>query len=146
MKSAMITSLATLAAGCCCTCKECCTEEVTPAPAVVAVEEPEIEIVKKASSIALKPGEKKLVTLSENATTGFSWFASVEGEGVSATVDHFGPPETNPPLCGAPGSATVTIEAKEGFAGEATVTLEYKRPWEGGETAEVRKIKVTCAK
>ncbi len=137
MNAIAVTASIVLFAGCC-SCESCNkAEPCADAPGSASVSA-------QADAIALKPGESHVIVLEENATTGFEWAAKVEGDKVTAEVEHLGPVETNPPLCGAPGSAKVTITAKDGFSGEATVTLSYRRPWEGGETAETRKIKVVA--
>ncbi len=138
MKFATVCAALALAAGCCSQCETHCSSQCDASCCEAAVQAPGAE----EGAVALKPGEKYVITLEENMTTGFSWDAVVEGDCVSATVEHMGPPETDMPLCGAPGSASVTIAAKDGLNGVATVTLSYRRPWEGGETAETRKIKV----
>ena len=128
MKTDRLIAALALLAGCCMGCGAA----ESPAPAADAAD---------GSTVVLKPGEKRVFTLHENITTGFSWSAKTEGEKVSVTIEHLGPPKSKVPTCGAPGSAKVTIEAPAGFKGPATVTLRYARSW-SEEGLETRTIKV----
>lgn len=108
----------------------------SPSPTCITIDSDTVE---------LKPGETGVLLLRENVTTGYSWNVAVEGERVTAEIEHLGPPKTKEPLCGAPGSAKVTVTALPGFDGEATVMLKYMRPW-NGDTAKTKAIKVVSAK
>ncbi len=135
MNIMQITAILALCAGCCYRC-ECGDGASTPAePASAAA---------KDGAIALAAGESHQFFLEENVTTGFSWEGKSDNSAVAVELEHLGPEQTDPPLCGAPGRVKVTIAAKEGFKGEAKVTLVYRRPWEGGETAETKVLKVVA--
>ena len=79
------------------------------------------------NTIALKPGEKRVIVLHENVTTGFSWKGVSDSPCVKVTVEHCGPKAAKKNLCGAPGSARVTIAALPGFDAPASVTLVNSR-------------------
>ncbi len=83
------------------------------------------------NTIALKPGEKHVIVLYENITTGFSWKGASDSPRVTVKIEHCGPKAAKRNLCGAPGSARVTIEALPGFDAPASVTLVNTR---GGES------------
>lgn len=86
----------------------------------------------KAKEIALAPGEKLIVDLGSNPTTGYSWVEKPANSdsAVLKLVKHerVGPKQ---PRIGAGGSQVWTFEALK--AGTATLVFAYSRPWEGGE-------------
>ena len=92
-----------------------------------AAESPAPATAHDGGTVTLKPGEKHVFTLHENITTGFSWTSATDDKKISVSIEHLGPPKSKKPVCGAPGSARVTIEALAGFKGPATVTLRYAR-------------------
>ena len=82
--------------------------------------------------VEIAKGEKLVVRLISNATTGFSWDenAQIADVGIIQQLNHeFISAETDLP--GAPGAEQWTFQAEN--AGTTTVHLEYSRPWEGGE-------------
>ena len=82
--------------------------------------------------VEIAKGEKLVVRLISNATTGFSWDenAQIANVGIIQQLNHeFIGAETDLP--GAPGAELWTFQAEN--AGTTTVHLEYSRPWEGGE-------------
>ncbi len=105
-------------------------EELSPAPA-------------DAGAITLKPGASYAFIVDENVTTGFSWIGSASSDKISVEIEHRGPPKTDEPLCGAPGSAKITVTAQPDFTGEAVVTLQYKRSWEP-DAIETRTFKISA--
>ncbi len=87
----------------------------------------------KALEARLADGETVCFTLSENATTGYQWFASCDTNECTVAVEHRGPakPKAGEPVpCGAPGSAAVSITRKPSAPSPVTAKLEYKRGWE----------------
>ena len=69
------------------------------------------------------------VTLRENVTTGYRWIAKYDAKLCKVEIDHRGPENAGgPPLCGAPGTAIVTVTLLTDAP--ADLTLEYRRPWE----------------
>ncbi|MCD4821122.1 MAG: protease inhibitor I42 family protein [Methanococcoides sp.] len=77
------------------------------------------------SEISLKVGERIVLKLNENPTTGYSWDLSIP-EGIVLVKDEFvGPDE---PMPGAGGFHEWTLEAVSG--GNHQINAIYKRPWE----------------
>lgn len=69
------------------------------------------------------------VTLSENASTAYSWsYTASVPDVVRLTADTFTPASSEPAVAGAPGTRAFTFEG----AAEGTVllTFAYARPWE----------------
>ena len=90
--------------------------------------------------IELAVGEKMLVTLDSNPTTGYQWEvaeideAVLKQQGTEYDAD-------SSQLVGSGGEETFTFEAVG--AGETTLTLIYHRPWEEGvEPAETFSVTV----
>ena len=73
--------------------------------------------------------KKATMTLRENVTTGYRWIAKYDAKLCKVEIDHRGPENAGgPPLCGAPGTAVVTVTLLTDAP--ADLTLEYRRPWE----------------
>ena len=99
----------------------CATE---PAPAEPpAAQDPDLRL------IPLAVGGCAKIALKENTTTGFQWTAKYDPALCKVEIDHRGPEDAgDPPLCGAPGKAVVTLTLLAHAPAEAI--LEYRRPWE----------------
>jgi len=79
--------------------------------------------------LQVEKGKSATITLRENATTGFEWMAKYDAKLCKVEIAHRGPEKTgNPPVCGAPGKAVVTVTLLTDAP--ADLTLEYRRPWE----------------
>ncbi|MCX5996625.1 MAG: protease inhibitor I42 family protein [Chloroflexi bacterium] len=85
--------------------------------------------------ISVKMGNKVVVTLCSNPTTGFQWSekAQIGDPQVleQKSYKFVAPADTG--MVGVPGNAVWTFEAMG--LGTSTVYLEYSRNWQGGEKA-----------
>jgi inhibitor of cysteine peptidase len=86
------------------------------------------ELKKADLKVELAKGDKLVVSVASNKTTGFGWFvASKESEALkSAGKPEYLPPEKG--KAGAGGTEVFTFTAEA--AGEVEVELHYKRPFE----------------
>ena len=85
------------------------------------------------SDVLMEVGDKIILTLCSNPSTGFSWEYEVTTANVVKEEGHdFEEPEEG--LVGAPGKELWTFEAVE--RGNTEIQMEYSRPWEGGTKAE----------
>jgi predicted secreted protein len=80
------------------------------------------------------------VTLDSNPSTGFQWSqqAEISDPAVLAQTDYryVPPPESNPPIAGAPGKDIWTFKALN--QGTSTISMEYRQPWEpSGQPAQI---------
>ncbi len=103
----------------------------TPAPAQPAA--PEVEADTRTLTTAV--GEKQIVKLPGNPTTGYVWIISegTKSEIVSVEAEiafQEAQPEKpgQQPLCGAPAETLVSFTGLK--PGKETVVLTYARPWE----------------
>ena len=95
-----------------------------------------------AEEMLLKPGAVEVVTLSENASTGFAWRLDADasqGLNVVVAVSDAGHRD-GATMPGAPGTHRWSIRALK--AGTATVTLVYQRPWEKTAPAQTRRFNI----
>ncbi len=89
-------------------------------------------------------GNKIVVTLCSNPTTGFQWAekAQIGNPQVLEQKSYNFIAPTNTGMVGAPGNCVWTFEAMQ--PGISVINLEYSRPWEGGEKAvQTFKLNVT---
>ena len=78
--------------------------------------------------LRIEKGKSATITLKENVTTGFRWLAKYDAALCKVEIAHRGPANPgNPPVCGAPGKAIVTVTLLTDAP--ADLTLEYRRPW-----------------
>jgi predicted secreted protein len=94
--------------------------------------------------VSVKMGNKVIVTLCSNPTTGFQWSekAQIGNPQVLEQKSYKFVAPTNTGIVGAPGNAVWTFEAMG--QGTSTVYLEYSRNWQGGEKAvQTFKLNVT---
>jgi predicted secreted protein len=94
------------------------------------------------SEVTLAVGDRLIVTLDSNATTGYSWnLSAISDASVIAKVsDEYVAPTSTPPLMGQGGQESWTFEALD--AGIATISMKYIRSWEPEEPAETFEITV----
>lgn len=87
----------------------------------------------KGSSIELEKGDKIIILLDSNPTTGYSWTPSKEIDTtvVSLVSSEYIQTEKEKELVGAGGSEVFTFEAKN--SGQTQIILNYQRPWEETE-------------
>lgn len=92
--------------------------------------------------LRVEKGKPAVFTLRENVTTGFRWVAKYDANLCKVEIGHRGPENPgDPPVCGAPGKAVVTVTLLTDAPAE--VTLEYLRPWEkDNPPAEVRRYTI----
>lgn len=98
----------------------------------------EIEVRSSGELVEATSGDRIVVQIPENATTGYRWVVSELPDEVELEGDEFLPPETARP--GAGGERRVTLLARR--PGEARVQLTLEQPWEG-EAADRFELLVT---
>lgn len=88
------------------------------------------------------PGQKIVIRLPGNPTTGYSWFAGkTEGEAVKLVGEIAYRQDAAPEgMVGVGGQFAATFEAAK--AGQAKISLEYTRPWEK-DTPPIKTFAVT---
>ena len=86
-------------------------------------------------SIELTVGQKVVVSLWSNPTTGFSWSEQpvIQNGNLVIQLDHQFVAPTVSQVVGAAGTELWTFQAAA--TGETTLTLQYGQPWAGGEKA-----------
>ena len=130
---------AIIAAACliCVLVPEALTQESPPPPADAAAVNPqesvEIKIVSrlcgdKPIPIAALAGDRFVVTLASNATTGYKWRLgnTLDGKILKLVDSVYNAPED--PVPGKGGTESWTFQALA--KGKAAIVLEYARPWE----------------
>ncbi len=80
--------------------------------------------------------------LDANATTGYQWGYSIDGDAVEKTDDHYEVYEHEAGMVGVGGIQFFTFTAVK--AGTATVTFKYARNWDEGD-AKVLTFEITVA-
>ncbi len=81
------------------------------------------------NEIRLRPGEKYVITLEENPTTGYNWQIFLCDLRVFNILENkFIPPESKNGMVGVPGMRRVVIEGTAPGKGE--LEMIYVRPWE----------------
>ena len=85
--------------------------------------------------VSVKMGNRVVVTLCSNPTTGFQWSekAQIGDPRVLEQKSYKFVAPANTGMVGAPGNSVWTFEAMG--TGTSTVYLEYSRNWQGGEKA-----------
>ena len=63
-----------------------------------------------------------------NATTGYSWAQTQEGDSVALEKAYYAAPKTEPPMAGQGGTQFYVYRAVK--PGTTTITFTYQRPWE----------------
>lgn len=63
-----------------------------------------------------------------NATTGYSWAQTQEGDSVALEKEYYAAPKTEPPMAGQGGTQFYVYRAVK--PGTTTITFTYQRPWE----------------
>lgn len=94
-------------------------------------------------AISARPGDRIIVRVPENPTTGYHWRAVPSDPALlELQSDQFMPPASE-----APGSGGVrTLQYLARGAGNASVTLELARPWEANAPRSQFKIQVTVSR
>ncbi len=92
-------------------------------------------------ALTLGLGQSKVITLSENPSTGYSWRIDTEG---SEGLDHVAISDLGhkrgAAMPGAPGAHSWRVKALS--AGGVTIKFDYQRPWEPAPV-ETRAVSVT---
>jgi inhibitor of cysteine peptidase len=127
----------TLAAGLACGGKS-----ASPTPTPTMINEIIVDVSYNNSEVTLAVGDRLIVTLDSNATTGYSWnLSAISNTSVIAKVsDEYVAPTPTPPLSGQGGQEAWTFEALK--TGTANISMKYIRPWEPEEPAETFEITV----
>ena len=63
-----------------------------------------------------------------NATTGYSWAQTQQGDSVTMEKEYYVSPKTEPPMAGLGGTQYYVFRAVK--PGTTTLTFTYQRPWE----------------
>ena len=108
-------------------------------PATAAKKDVTLVVTELPAQVRLIPGESIVLSLSTNATTGYTWDTSVSGTKKAIKVNkgvYAAPAETG--MVGVPGTTTWMITAKS--VGTATVTVKTTSP--GGQTSSDGKLKI----
>ena len=87
----------------------------------------EIEVRSSGEHVEASTGDRIVIQISENATTGYRWVAGEVPDNLQLEADEFLPPGSRQP--GAGGQRRVTLVAKR--PGEGKVELRLEQPWEG---------------
>jgi inhibitor of cysteine peptidase len=118
--------------------------EPAPVPVPTPAPEPEAAVTVTESDLGggveLAVGERLLLTLPDNPTTGFEWRYDWQPFDYLALLEDSYRPD-QPVSVGSGGTRELLLEALQ--AGEVTVTLQYLRPWEGGDEEQPQTLKVT---
>jgi inhibitor of cysteine peptidase len=83
------------------------------------------------ATVELHPGDRLIIEVPENATTGFRWYVGPFDESVIQLVGEDGA-ATDPPGIGAGGIHRFTFEARA--PGSTTLDLRHWREWEGDKS------------
>ena len=108
-------------------------------PLIVALEFPLPVYAWPGTVLDVHDGDTMTVALDANATTGYEWASSIEGEAVKAVGDEYKAETSSDGKAGAGGVHTFTYQA-EG-SGEATITLKYARSWEASDADKTVVVK-----
>jgi len=112
---------------------------VLVSPATAAKKDVTLVVTELPAQVRLIPGESIMLSLSTNATTGFTWDTSVAGKKKAVKVFqgvYAAPAETG--MVGVPGITNWQITAKS--VGKAVVTVISTSP--GGQKSNVGKLTV----
>lgn len=80
------------------------------------------------------------VNLEANATTGYEWTVSIDGESIVLTDEYYTAPAESM-MVGVPGEWSAELSAVTD--GVSIVTFTYSRPWDMSDVADVVSIMVT---
>jgi predicted secreted protein len=86
----------------------------------------DIEIREKGTRVTASPGDRIVIRLPENATTGYQWQVEQVADRLELESSEMIPPAEAAP--GAGGERRVVLRARG--AGQAQVALKLERPWE----------------
>lgn len=120
---------------------ETAPEKPAPAkPTAIAVPDKIVTEADAGKTATIKIGQRLLVRLPSNPTTGYEWSVAKIDDKILAPdgESQFDVPET--PLPGAPTVQTLFFKAKS--AGKIALELKYARPWET-DAAPAKAYKVT---
>jgi inhibitor of cysteine peptidase len=84
----------------------------------------------KGSQVSVNVGDKIVISLEGNPSTGFTWEAQGLDTAIFLQVGEAAFESSDPGLVGAGGTLTLTFKALK--AGTASLELVYHRPWETG--------------
>jgi inhibitor of cysteine peptidase len=120
----------------------CGGKSATPTPTPTMINEIIVDVSYNNSEVTLAVGDRLIVTLDSNATTGYSWnLSAISDTSVIAKVsDEYVAPTSAPPLMGQGGQEAWPFEALD--AGTAIISMKYIRSWETEEPADTFEITV----
>jgi inhibitor of cysteine peptidase len=87
----------------------------------------EIEVRSSGEHVAAATGDRIVIQIPENATTGYRWVVAELPAAVTVASDELLPPTSTRP--GAGGERRIALDVRG--AGEGQVVLSLERPWEG---------------
>lgn len=86
----------------------------------------DIEVRMDGATVDAKPGDRVVIRLPENGSTGYQWVLSEVDDGLEVESNDLSLPGTARP--GAGGERVVVLQARK--RGPARVSLQLKREWE----------------
>jgi inhibitor of cysteine peptidase len=98
----------------------------------------EIEVRSSGERVEASSGDRIVIEIPENATTGYRWVVGEVPDALRLAEDEFVPPGSQQP--GAGGQRRVTLVAEQ--PGEGTIALRLEQPWVG-EAADLFEAHVT---
>jgi inhibitor of cysteine peptidase len=98
----------------------------------------DIEVRDQGAHVTASPGDRIVIRVPENATTGYQWEVDEVAEPLELESSELIPPQEAAP--GAGGERRVVVRARE--SGQAKVALKLQRAWEA-QPADQFEIDVT---
>jgi inhibitor of cysteine peptidase len=93
------------------------------------------------NAITVKTGDKFIITLEGNATTGYTWVENFNNDALEMVNKEYKPNEQADGMVGGGGVSYFTFKGLQ--AGTSDITMTYKRPWESNDDDKVKEFTVT---
>ncbi len=100
---------------------------------------PDVEVRESGLSITVSEGDRLIVRVSENSTTGYQWSPGTITDALELESSEFTPPRD--PRPGAGGERVIVLRATH--AGRGTAEFTLTRPWEDKEPLQRWRVDVT---
>lgn len=98
----------------------------------------DIEVTESSSRLTVRQGDRIIVRLSENPSTGYQWQPRSMSEALELESSDFNAQDSR--LAGGGGQRVIVLRAAHPGCGEAELALV--RSWQPGEPAERRRVEV----